>query len=261
MKMRNKGLVSFTSVFLFTLTIHAFAQDKDEPYGYACENCPANWENLIIDGNNCGGPDQSPIAFDAVSAKGPRSPRLEVDYRDELVDPEGTLTNIEWGNEANNSSVWLKGKSYFFKQFHFHTTAEHVLNGERSDLEMHFVNKTDAGATVVVGVFIKAGEQNPAYAPITDGLPGAEQAAVDLRSLLPEKLSAFAYTGSTTTPPCSADVEWRLLTTPVELSQAQIYVIQDEIRLINDGFDNNRTIQNRERREISITGKANKPKR
>lgn len=259
MKMMQKGLASVASVFLFTVTIHAFAQD--DPYGYACVNCPSNWENLDIEGNNCGGPNQSPVAFDAVSAKGPRSPRLEVDYGVEVVDPKDTLTNIEWGNEANNSSVWLNGKAYFYQQFHFHTTAEHVVDGERSDLEMHFVNKNNEGATVVVGVFIQDGEQNPAYAPITDGLPGAEGAVVDLRSLLPEKLTAFAYTGSTTTPPCSADVEWRLLTTPVELSQAQIDAIRNEIRLINDGFDNNRTIQNRDGRKISTTGKANKSKR
>ncbi len=235
----------------------AFAQD--EPYAYACENCPANWENLAIDGNSCGGDNQSPIAFDASSTRGARSARLTLTYGTELVEPDMTLTNIEWGADASASSVRWNGEEYFFSQFHFHTTAEHVINGERSDLEMHFVNKTAEGAALVIGVSILVGAENGAFEPVTAALPGADLAVVDLRALLPGNLSAYAYTGSTTTPPCSANVEWRLLRNPVELSQAQIDAIRNELWAINDGFDNNRPIQNREGRRVSTTGKANKP--
>lgn len=249
-------LTCLTGIFLLTVSGHVHAQDEE--YGYTCENCPTNWENLDIDGNNCGEPNQSPIAFSAGDARGARSARVEVDYSFESVEPDFTLTNIEWGNEASSYSVWLKGKAYVFQQFHFHTTGEHVVNGERADLEMHFVNKTSEGATIVLTVLIDAGEENAAFYPITENLPGAEAAIVDLRALLPKKLTAYAYTGSTTTPPCSADVEWRLFKTHVELSQDQIEAIRNDIREINAGFDNNRTIQNREGRNISVTGKANK---
>lgn len=232
--------------------------------GYDCVDCPANWENLEIEGNNCGGSSQSPVAFDAASTKGPRSPRVELDYGFQSgLEPDFTETNIEWGNSESTYSVWLNGEAYFFKQFHFHTTSEHVVNGERSSLEMHFVNKTSSGAAAVVGVFIEPGAENIAFSQITNDFSDAadDGAELDLRSLLPEKLTAFSYTGSTTTPPCSAGVEWRLLTTPVKLSQAQIDAIRADIWAINDGFDNNRPIQNREGRNISLTGKANKPGR
>ncbi len=231
---------------------------QDAPAGYACENCPTACENLQIEGNNCGGPNQSPIAFSPRAIRGPVSGRLELRYDYESVEPDFTETNIEWATDDSEFAVDLAGEICFFKQFHFHTTAEHVINGERSALEMHFVNKSDSGDALVVAVSIEEGEENENFAPITDGLPGAENAMVNLRSLLPNKLSAYAYRGSTTTPPCSADVEWRLLAKPVELSTQQIGAIRTDIWEINDGFDNNRPIQEREGRQISKTKKANK---
>jgi len=241
--------IGFTAAFLMGVVGAASAQDEE--HGYACDNCPSNWENLDIESNNCGGSRQSPIAFSFGDARGKDRSRLKVDYGNELVSPEFTLTNIEWGNEASYSTVRFNEQGYVFQQFHFHSTAEHVVNGERSNLEMHFVNKTPDGATLVLAVFIETGDENAAFKPITDNLPGAEDAVVDLRELLPEKLAAFGYTGSTTTPPCSADVDWRMFKMPVELSAEQIAVIQNDIFGINAGFDNNRPIQNREERTIT----------
>jgi carbonic anhydrase len=233
----------------FLLGAAAIAQDD---YGYACVNCPANWLALDIEDNNCGGPYQSPIAFSDGDVKGKDKPKLEADYgNDEQVSPEFTLTNIEWGDEdPGSNTVELDGETYEFQQFHFHTTAEHVVNGERSDLEMHFVNNTSGGATLVLAVFITEGEENDAFSPITDSLPGPEEVVVDLQGLLPKKRDSYRYSGSTTTPPCSGGVQWNLFKKPVELSWEQIESIQEEIWDINAGFDNNRTIQNREGRKI-----------
>lgn len=246
MKM-SQILVATATALLFTT---AFAQD--EPYGYRCDNCPTAWENLEIEGNNCGGPTQSPIAFSKGDSKGGgKRSGVRVNYGPEFVDPEQTQTNFEWGSEDSVYTLVLGRETYFFQQFHFHTTAEHVVNGERSDLEMHFVHKTaDGSKSAVLALFIQEGRFNPAFAPLTGELPGVDDAFLNLRALLPRSLSAYAYTGSTTTPPCSADVEWRLLKKPVTLSEAQIDALQNEIRIVNDGFDNNRPIQNREGRRI-----------
>lgn len=253
--------VTFTLLcFLGTMAIA-----EDDEYGYACETCPANWFDLEP-ANNCGGPDQSPIAFSEGDAIKIRLPRLKVNYGPAEVVPEFTTTNIEWGVEENGDYfVKLEGKKYAFNQFHFHTTAEHVINGERSALEMHFVNKTEDGETIVLAVFIKAGDVNEAFLPITDSLPleqpppedGYEPISVNLRKLLPKKLSAYRYTGSTTTPPCSGGVLWNLFKKHVELSDTQISAIQQAIRDINYGFDNNRPIQNLEGRPI-FTGKSHR---
>jgi carbonic anhydrase len=230
---------------------------EDQGYGYRCDTCPTNWEYLHIEGNNCGGIEQSPIAFSGGDAKGKSSP-VRASYGGEYVEPEQTQTNFEWGAEESGYSIRVNGRDYFFKQFHFHTTSEHVVNGERSALEMHFVNKTDDGKAAVLALFIQPGRHNPALAPITDQLPGAvdANAFVDLKAILPRKMTTFAYEGSTTTPPCSANVQWRLAKTPITMSEAQIDAIRNEIWTVNDGFDNNRPIQNREGRKIKSTNKG-----
>ena len=45
--------------------------------------------------------------------------------------------------------------------------------------------------------------------------------ALDLRNLLPAQRGYYRFTGSLTTPPCSEDVTWLVLKTPVQISQAE----------------------------------------
>jgi carbonic anhydrase len=225
-----------------------------QAFGYGCEICPANWPNLPILNNNCGGPNQSPIAFSDGDARS-REAVLQVNYGDNVALQEEELsTNIEWKDEPpGDNTVRFEGTTYAFVQFHFHSTAEHVINGERSDLEMHFVHQASDGSLLVLAVFIEAGDANDEFAPIITSLEisGEQEIAVDLRALLPGRLASFRYQGSTTTPPCTGGVQWILLKQQVELSAAQIEMIRDAIRELNDGFDNNRTVQNRERRVIN----------
>ena len=231
--------------------IVAEAQD----FGYACDTCPANWPHLAISNNNCGGPHQSPIAFSNGDAKSKRRRhQLRVNYsRDVELKEEELSTNIEWKEESpGENTVRFKGTTYDFVQFHFHSTAEHVINGERSNLEMHFVNQASDDSLLVLAVFIEAGDENDTFAPIIMSLETSseQEIEVDLRALLPGQLRFFRYQGSTTTPPCTGGVQWILLKRHVELSATQIGVIQEAIQDLNGGFDNNRTVQNREERVI-----------
>jgi carbonic anhydrase len=127
------------------------------------------------------------------------------------------------------SSVTYNENEYQLAQFHFHHPSEHTVNGEVFDMELHFVHLDAAGNVgAVVGVMLKQGEaDNPAFASMFDNLPAEKgdpqptNLMINAADLLPESALYSTYTGSLTTPPCTQNVRWLVLTTPVELSEAQ----------------------------------------
>jgi len=158
---------------------------------------------------------------------------------------------------AANSSMVYDGERYTLGQFHFHHPSEHTIDGQYMAMEMHLVHKNpETDVLAVVAVMIQQGEvDNPCYAPIFDHLPlevsdlaHADPLPFDPTILLPDDISHFyAYDGSLTTPPCSENVHWIVLGTPVQLSKRQI----DAFARLYD--HNNRPIQPRNQRPLNHT--------
>ena len=63
------------------------------------------------------------------------------------------------------------GIPYKILQFHFHTPAEHPLQGREFPAELHFVHRGPAGQLTVVGVLVEVGRENPILDNIWDELP------------------------------------------------------------------------------------------
>ncbi|MFN8856546.1 MAG: carbonic anhydrase family protein [Planctomycetaceae bacterium] len=129
--------------------------------------------------------------------------------------------------------VTVSGTTYELLQFHFHSEAEHLINGARGDMELHLVHQSAAGELLVVGQILHLGGTNANLAPIFSNLPQnpGEHFSVssfNLAALLPSSLTTFRYDGSLTTAPYSEGVKWNMLTTAATLSQAQI----DAFRLL-----------------------------
>jgi carbonic anhydrase len=131
-------------------------------------------------------------------------------------------------NLPAGSNVNIDGKPYQLLQFHFHTPSEERINGKSYPLVAHMVHKNAEGKLAVVAVLFRQGKENAALKPVFDALPGAEgeKAALgngfDAAALLPKDRAYYAFTGSLTTPPCSEEVTWRVLKTPVEISASQL---------------------------------------
>lgn len=133
---------------------------------------------------------------------------------------------------ANAGSVTLGGNTYNLSQFHFNTPGEHLLNGQRSTMEVHmvFADAANANNLLVVGRWINEGSFNSALDPIFSNLPQTttDHLAVnsfDLNSLLPTSLESFRYTGSL--PGTSAEnVKWVNLAQPLEMSATQVQNFQ-----------------------------------
>ena len=81
----------------------------------------------------------------------------------------------------------------------------------------------------MVGILLKSGAENKALAPVWANAPKQEAAVttiagatVNAADFLPATRGYWRYNGSLTTPPCGEDVTWHVLTTPGEVSPAQI---------------------------------------
>jgi carbonic anhydrase len=195
-------------------------------WGYTGDVGPSEWSSLSDDYALCAaGTCQSPINVAA-----PRSADLanpEFDYSESAINIVNNGHSIQV-NYDGGSTLELDGKYYELLQFHFHAPSEHRVGGRAFPIEMHLVHKADDGQLAVVGVLVAEGRDNPAFAPVWAHLPetvGPAQTVpgvVDAGSLLPAARTSYRYGGSLTTPPCSEGVQWLILTTPVEMSAAQI---------------------------------------
>ncbi|MEO1673291.1 MAG: carbonic anhydrase family protein, partial [Cyanobacteria bacterium J06631_2] len=155
------------------------------------------------------------------------SAEIEFDYRysaAEVVNNGHTIVV----NYAEGSSVTIDNEKYALKQFHFHTPSEHTIDNEASAMEVHFVHQNDAGKLAVVGAMINSGAENPlitrVWQAMSDGNKAHKNQSMNLNAvnLLPRNKTYFSYEGSLTTPPCSEEVSWNLLSEPIEISAEQI---------------------------------------
>jgi carbonic anhydrase len=122
-------------------------------------------------------------------------------------------------------TLTIRGKVYAFKQFHFHRSSEHTIDGKRSAMEVHFVHIAQDGAIAVVGVLMDLGPANAALEPIwPNAVPMATSAPTfDASKLLPA-LNApyYTYSGSLTTGLYNEGLTWIVYKQPIRLSAAQL---------------------------------------
>jgi carbonic anhydrase len=144
---------------------------------------------------------------------------------------------------AGAASITLSGTRYTLQQFHWHTPAEHEINGRRSPMEMHLVHAAADGSLLVIGALIKQGRASRVLEPIFEDLPEAPDetravAGVRVDELLPDDVSSYRYMGSLTTPPFTEGVRWIVLAHSVTLSKHQIHAFRE---LFEEG--NSREVQ------------------
>ena len=216
-------------------TTHASARPVHWTYNE--EGGAANWGTLSPAYALCkDGKHQSPIDIVQTAVKGAGSWSLNyksttfniahTEHMDDILDNGHTIqVSVDEG-----STLTYGGKTYHLKQFHFHTPSEHTINGQHMPMEMHMVHQSDSGALAVVGVLIKEGkEANPNFATIIANFPAAKGESkhitdqqLELNLHMPKDNSAYHYTGSLTTPPCSENVQWLVLRDMISLSKDQI---------------------------------------
>jgi len=195
---------------------------------YSGNNGPEHWGKLAKEYAICEtGKHQSPIDLKPKTATLLDKKDFAVSYQPTNVTAINNGHTVEAKPAASvGQTVSFKGEAFNLAQFHFHHPSEHTVDGQSFPLELHFVNANPTGNLTVVGVFIREGAENTALANLFARLPAEGAAAVatniDINRLLPQNQTALTYSGSLTTPPCSEQVNWVVMESPIEMSKTQI---------------------------------------
>jgi len=168
-----------------------------------------------------------------------------------ILDPDAVQVNIASAG-AGNYSVTTQGKKFNLVQWHYHSPAEHVIDGKYFPLEAHYVHQAADGHLLVVAVMIgvaveqsSVGYEASMYLNnVFDGLPnqgfspylfpwyGFSPSISPPQSF--DKVH-FEYVGSLTSPPCTHGLQWIISGNPVYISLATL----SRYRTIINGNANN----------------------
>lgn len=211
-----------TSEPIITEEQNSEVQEEEAEWNY--EN--TNWEEM---GNNeCSSNVQSPVNIDTENVIEARLADIEYEYTpfDMTIVDNGHTVQV-FGTE--DSFITVEDKRYQFRQFHFHSPAEHTLNDEQFPLEMHLVHQEEGTDNLVVlGVFIEEGSSNEFLDKIFSEIPSEKEVetstntSLNLNDYIPPAQTHYTYIGSLTTPPCTVGVDWIVFEEPIQASEEQI---------------------------------------
>jgi len=185
------------------------------------QNGPAHWDEFS---KTCGtGHNQSPINI--IPGK---TVNMNHAYDLSMHEDVNTMSKIIDNGHSikvtpeQSGTISLHGETFKLLQFHFHGKSEHTVNGKRYDMVAHMVHQNpDTKQYAVVAVFFTEGKASPILDTVIDNV--GKSVELDPKDLIPEdSANYYHYVGSFTTPPCTENVQWYLLKTPMTASAAQI---------------------------------------
>ncbi len=169
---------------------------------------------------------------------------------------------------------------YKFLQVHFHwgnrngvVGSEHLINGQQSELEVHFVhardedrdgNRDPGSALAVVSVLadiytrpisgVWATLNTSRVTNFTDNLIVSE---LNLSNLLPTNRDYYYYEGSLTTPLCDETVQWFVLKNHISVPAAYLEALRSVRDITGEVLDYNyRQVQPLEGRIVQTPGSS-----
>jgi carbonic anhydrase len=257
-KFKNVKIVNiFYIIFLVLLTSvfspQILAEENKQNWSYGTIDNPAKWAKINSEFALCElGSNQSPINIKNTSlAVTPLN--LEFNYQSTPLSIINNGHTIQI-NYKPGSNIKINNEEYELLQFHFHTPSEHTINNQASAMELHLVHRNARGQLAVVGVMMQKGLANPLIDQIWMNIPpvgknnNVKTSSINVDNLLPNNKEYFSYIGSLTTPPCSENVKWNVLKTPIQVSEKQIKEFQSVYQI------NARPVQSINNRKIEFHG-------
>ncbi|NBX03587.1 MAG: hypothetical protein EBR02_05960 [Alphaproteobacteria bacterium] len=218
------------------LAANANAQDAPKPtpsatptWSYDGENDnQERWGDLSVDFSLCLlGLNQSPINIAYTEVKD--LPKIVPNYK---LSP----AHVQYKDNAlivtidGQNKLKIGTQSYRLTHLAFHSPGDHFVLGQFFYAEIQFYHVDKKGNPLVLSTFVKVtSKPNETLDVILQHMPHkkaeigkAYDIEIDPTGLLPEKRGYYSYKGSLTTPPCTENVEWRILKSPVELTELQL---------------------------------------
>lgn len=195
-------------------------------FSYTGASAPWRWSDLKEEWRLCGtGKRQSPIDLSGAKIDA-KLKALKFNY-------QHGVTNLSFANQTLQGDVefgsWLDvdGDRYDLKNVSVHTPSEHRVNGLPFEMEIQLQHQELSGRVIIVAVLLTAGKSNPTLLRIAKDLPRYEGETGSLNrflwtDILPPKRTYWQYDGSWTTPPCTENVTWIVLTDTVQAATREI---------------------------------------
>lgn len=245
-----KKIILGSLFVLIVLTACSSSEEAEVIWGYSATNGPDQWAELSPDYQTCGeGVEQSPIDIET-SAATTGTDELAINYTSEDFTEFDNGHAIEFSNKTKESQLVYNDVTYNLEQFHIHTPSENEIDGKSYPAELHFVNKDAEGNTLVLSVMVEIGKESIVFGNNLSNPSSDEEneniLLLNPNGLIPSYENYYSFTGSLTTPPCTEDVQWVVLDTPITISQDQYDDIQSNYT------KNNRPTQELNEREVSI---------
>lgn len=226
--------LSVTAAVVLATSAHAGGPPTE--WGYEGPKNSRHWGQLDPTFKLCGtGKRQSPINLDVAEVeKGGLKP-IPFTYKAGAGEVLNNGHTIQI-NLPNSGSARFDGLEYRLVNVHFHTPSEEKINSMMSHMSAHFLHRAGDLKLAVVAVMFKLGKENAALKATFDNLPVNEGKKFALSSfnpadILPADPTYFFYVGSLTEPPCTEDVKWYVMKTPLEISFAQLEAFKKIYRM------------------------------
>lgn len=227
--MKTRIVIAALGTLLLTPLVNA----SDSPHwSYQGKTGASHWAGLEEDYATCGiGKRQSPIDIETRKVTGTTAQPIGLAYTAASAEVINNGHTIQVEPE-NGGTLTIDGVEYKLVQFHFHTPSEEKINGKPYPLVAHLVHKSADGKLAAIAVLFRTGKSNATLQPVFANLPARQgdkrplEGTINVGDLLPGDHANYTFMGSLTTPPCSEDVRWVVMKTPVSISSAQLAAFQ-----------------------------------
>ncbi|KAK3226861.1 hypothetical protein Dsin_006723 [Dipteronia sinensis] len=209
-------------------------------FSYSGATGPSNWGTLKPEYALCSsGLKQSPVNIIQKYTVLNQKLTLSKQY---VAVANATLMNsvihIDLTYDGDIGGMVINGKKYTFKEMHWHSPSEHLIDGQRFAAELHLVHYAEDGSAAVNAILYRFGhspwEVDPFLAKLEDALEKlseTNETKVDVGMLNTEPLTQnyrkyYRYVGSFTTPACKEGVIWTILGNVKIISKKQVAALK-----------------------------------